>query len=267
MPGKGGQQKLGKPIGRYSKFSKPKGFEKELEKINHDRHYDDKQNFYVYPTDSKACRKKEFEEDLQMFSIQVEAHRIALGMKTGDPVIILRSSLSLRELYAITSSFATNPITFVQEPLKELPSLEQQLFEDQLMYAVTYAHPFLMFVFSTSQNEFFLLFNIPIPTDLNAKDKSKNPDKADPVQPATLQYLEPCMKQVQQLSRFYPIASRPVVVVNSFPERSSSSEEDALGILNCSCSNLRCGKTQLSDTHVDFKRCTACKLVMYCSKG
>ena len=262
------QKQLGKPIARYSKFEKPKGFEKLLETLHRDQTYNNSQNFYVIPTDSKASKQPQFDEDMQMFAMQVEAHRVALGMKTEDPVVILRSSISLRDLYAVTVSFCTNPMTFMQTPLEQLPSIEQQLFEDRLIYSITHLHPFLTFVYSTSFSEFFLLFNIPIPTNLNQNGNSKADDKDnEKTEPATLAYLRPCINSVQQLSRFYPTASRPIVVTNSFPERISTSTENTLTPFNGSCSNLRCSKTQLQNPSTEFMRCTACRLVMYCSKG
>ena len=260
------KKKIGAPISRYSKFQKPKGFEKELETITRDATYKEDQNYYVLPTDPKACQQPQFDEDLQMFAMQSEAHRIALGMKKADPIVILRSSLSLRDLYSLTVEFATNPVIFMETPLEVLPSVEQQLFEDRLIYTVTHLHPFLTFIYSTMHSEFFFLFNIPIPTDLNRRHGEKTPDGKDP-EPATLAYLRPCMTQIQQLSRFYPKASRPVVVTNSFPERVSANGASELGPINWTCSNLHCSKTQLTDPKTEFKRCTACKLVMYCSKG
>ena len=259
-------QKFGAPISRYSKFQKPKGFEKELETIYKNATYREDQNYHIIPSDPKACKQPEFDEDFQMFSMQVEAHRIALGMKKEDPVVILRSSLGLRDLYSLTVEFATNPVIFMETPLDVLPSLEQQLFEDRLIYTVTHMHPFLTLVYSTAHSEFFLLFNVPIPTDLNRRHGETTPDGKQP-EPATLAYLRPCLTQVQQLSRYYPKASRPIVVTNSFPERVSAGGHSELGPLNWSCSNLHCTKTSLSNPDTEFKRCTACKQVMYCSRG
>ncbi|KAH7831204.1 uncharacterized protein MONOS_10861 [Monocercomonoides exilis] len=258
------QNKLGRPIGRYGNFKKPKDFDESLAGIQRDRIYSEDQNFHIFPTDVKSSNSTEIAEEMQIFSMQIQAHRKALSMKTGDPVFILRSSLHLRELYKIATDFATNPVDFMELPLDECPSLEQQLFEDQLMVVTTHLHPFLTFIYSAADMEFILYFNIPIPHDLGKSGKSKGDSEKESL-PPTLQYLQPAMEQVKQLSRFYPTASRPVVVTNSFPERMSSQSE-ALLPFGCSCSNVRCDKNQLNSTETTFSRCTACKLVLYCSK-
>ncbi|KAA6353635.1 MAG: hypothetical protein EZS28_050838, partial [Streblomastix strix] len=251
------------PIGRYKLHKPPADFTKILGQLQADRHYDEKQNFHLWPTDSRASNKHDINEELEAFSIHTQAHRLVLSMATSDPIIILRSSLPLRTLYQIAESLATEPMKFMTEPLEQCPSLEQQLFEEILIYVSMHSHPFLTFIYST-EHDFFLYFNIPIPLSLDLSEKPVSKIEEQKDQPLTIAYIQPCIDELAKLSRYYPTA-RPLVITNSFPERVHSQNAEYQTFSN-SCSSLRCSATQVNRPHTQFQRCSACKLVQYCSK-
>jgi hypothetical protein len=230
------------PIGRYSNFKKkPDKLDYSLNKIQHSKLYVKELEVYVFPTDEESCDELKIKVIVSDLSERIMKYREALSMNKKDPIVILFSSLPLREIYLIAKSFATNPVTFLQTPIDSCPPLDQQLFEEILIKLSTFYHPFLSFLYSVSSRDFILYFSIPLPFKFRFKKGNKIIEKSNKKEGLFDEDVKNCMpllylnnrrEELMKLSNFYPKADRPIIITNSFPERVTN------GFL--SCSNLEC---------------------------
>ncbi|KAK2957069.1 hypothetical protein BLNAU_7899 [Blattamonas nauphoetae] len=252
------------PVGRYSKLSKPENFDEDFQLINKSRVYNSDHSLYILPTDRKSSNEYELSVDEESFIFHAQQHRKALSMTITDPIYVLRSSLPLRELYTISTQFATNPMTFIQTPIESAVPIEQQLFEDRLMYIATTAHPFLTLIYSSATREFFLFFNIPIPLETAGLQRPESfTEEEFKSTPGTLLYIGFVHEALAELTPVWPKAERPIVVTNTFAEctKTNPHKEDQ-GISHCECANARCPYS----VREALFQCSSCKLVKYCSQ-